>query len=63
MFDPLWHNQPRSTILCDYIDQDVMALRVSDAEKLGVAGFMTEWYVWKAQKCRAKLRFNHLARV
>ena len=31
--------------MCDEVEKDVMALRMSDAERLGVASFMTEWYV------------------
>ena len=35
--------QPRSTRLCDDSDEGVMKVRLEDMEKLGVAGFMTEW--------------------
>ena len=37
--------QPENTRLCDGVEEDVLKNRVKDMEKLGVAGFMTEWYV------------------
>ena len=37
--------KPMSTRLCDGVEEDVIRNRVHDTEKLGVAGFMTEWYV------------------
>ena len=35
--------QPLETRVCDTIDKDVVEIRMSDAKKLGVAGFLTEW--------------------
>jgi endoglycosylceramidase len=35
--------QPESTRLCDGVEGDVVRNRVHDMDKLGVAGFMTEW--------------------
>ena len=37
--------QPLNTRLCDGVEDKVIRNRVHDTEKLGVAGFMTEWYV------------------
>ena len=36
--------QPLNTRLCDGVEDGVIKIRVHDMEKLGVAGFMTEWY-------------------
>ena len=35
--------QPRNTRFCDANDKTVMEMRMADAKRLGVAGFMTEW--------------------
>lgn len=35
--------QPRNTRICDGSDRGVMEIRMDDAKKLGVAGFLTEW--------------------
>ena len=35
--------QPRNTRFCDANDKTVMEIRMADAKRLGVAGFMTEW--------------------
>lgn len=37
--------QPRNTRFCDVDDETVMKMRMDDAKRLGVAGFMTEWQV------------------
>ncbi len=35
--------QPLETRVCDTVDKDVIAIRMEDAQKMGVAGFLTEW--------------------
>ncbi len=35
--------QPLETRVCDTVDKDVIEIRMSDAQKMGVAGFLTEW--------------------
>jgi endoglycosylceramidase len=37
------NGQPLNTRLCDGVDKDVIKIRLHDMDKLGVAGFMTEW--------------------
>lgn len=37
--------QPHSTLFCDEDDKVIMEIRMADAKRLGVAGFMTEWQV------------------
>ncbi len=35
--------KPSNTRLCDAANKDVIGIRMKDTEKLGVAGFLTEW--------------------
>lgn len=35
--------QPLESRVCDTVDKDVIEIRMSDAQKMGVAGFLTEW--------------------
>lgn len=43
------NGQPMSTRLCDGIEEDVMKNRLHDMDKLGVAGFITEWGAYNNQ--------------
>lgn len=35
--------QPLDTYLCDGSDEEVMKIQIADTERMGVAGFLTEW--------------------
>ena len=35
--------QPSNTAACDFLDQDIMGIRMGDLQRLQLAGFMTEW--------------------
>ncbi|XP_064387797.1 endoglycoceramidase-like [Halichondria panicea] len=37
------HGQPSNTRFCDASNKEVVGIRMDDAKKLGVAGFLTEW--------------------
>lgn len=41
---PVWSiEQPLNNYLCDGSDDEVMRIRITDAERMGVAGVLTEW--------------------
>ncbi|KAL5482104.1 hypothetical protein EMCRGX_G022389 [Ephydatia muelleri] len=35
--------EPYQIALCDYLDEDIMGIRMGDLQRLQLAGFMTEW--------------------
>jgi hypothetical protein len=42
-FSQTAEGQPKSKALCHYTDDNYMRVKEQDLQRIGVAGFMTEW--------------------